>query len=231
MQESTSTPLRLGILFSGGGRTLENIAERIADGTLEARIAVSISSHASAGGLGRAERLGIPCRVIDYREWGAGFADEITRTLDEAGVDLVLLAGFIRHYPVPARYAGRILNIHPALLPAFGGRGFYGDRVHRAVLECGARFSGCTVHFVTDEYDRGPIILQRVVPVEADDSPESLAARVFAEECLAYPDAIRLYSSGALRVEGRWVTIANRRGAEDAGEEREETNRRGAEKR
>ncbi len=204
---STSTPLRLGILFSGEGRTLENLAGRIADGTLAARIVVSISSHAGAGGIARAERLGIPCRVIDYREWGAGFADEITRTLDEAGADLILLAGFIRHYPVPARYAGRILNIHPALLPAFGGRGFYGDRVHRAVLESGARFSGCTVHLVTDEYDCGPIILQRVVPVEADDSPESLAARVFAEECIAYPEAVRLYASGALRVEGNGVTI------------------------
>ncbi len=202
-----SKPLRLGILFSGGGRTLENIAEGIEAGTLPARIAVSISSHAGAGGNERAERLGIPCRVIDYREWGAGFAVEITRSLDEAGVDLILLAGFIRRYPVPEQYAGRILNIHPALLPAFGGRGFYGDRVHRAVLESGAKFSGCTVHFVTDEYDSGPIILQRVVPVEADDGPDRLAARVFAEECIAYPEAIRLYAEGKLRLEGNRVTI------------------------
>lgn len=207
MGESTSTPLRLGILFSGGGRTLENIARCIENGTLAARIVVCISSHADAGGVERARRLGIPCRVVDYREAGGAFAGEITRALDEAEVDLVLLAGFIRHYPVPAQYAGRILNIHPALLPAFGGRGFYGDRVHRAVLESGAKFSGCTVHFVTEEYDCGPIVLQRIVPVEAKDTPHSLAARVFAEECIAYPEAIRLYAEGALRIEGNRVRI------------------------
>lgn len=210
MGESASTPVRLGVLFSGGGRTLENLAERIQDGTLSARIVVTISSHAQAGGIERAHRLGIPCRVVDYREWGSDFADEITRILDGAGVDLVLLAGFIRRYPVPEQYADRILNIHPALLPSFGGRGFYGDRVHRAVLESGAKFSGCTVHFVNDEYDSGPIILQRVVPVEANDTVETLAARVFAEECIAYPEAVRLYAEGVLRVVGNRVMIDRR---------------------
>ena len=207
MAKTTRIPIRSGVLFSGSGRTLENIAKRIEDRTLAARIVVSISSHPNAGGIERAQRLGIPCRVIDYKEWGDEFAHEITRTLDQHDVELVLLAGFIRHYPVPDRYAGRILNIHPALLPAFGGKGFYGDRVHRAVLNAGAQFSGCTVHFVTDDYDSGPIILQRVVPVHADDTPGSLAERVFAEECIAYPEAIGLYAAGALGVNGNRVTI------------------------
>ena len=204
---AAKTPIRLGILFSGTGRTLENIAACIEEGTLAARIVVCISSHPDAGGIERASRLGLPCRLIDYKEWGDGFAGEITRALEEHEVDLALFAGFIRHYPVPDQYAGRLLNIHPALLPAFGGKGLYGQRVHRAVLKAGAKFSGCTVHFVTDEYDRGPIILQRVVSVRDGDTPETLAGRVFAEECVAYPEAIRLYAEGSLKVEGNRVTI------------------------
>jgi formyltetrahydrofolate-dependent phosphoribosylglycinamide formyltransferase len=196
----SKTPIRLAVLFSGGGRTLENLAERCRDGSLPARIVLAISSHEGAGGLERARRLGIPAAVVDYRRAGAGFSDEVTRALDDAGADLVLLGGFIRHWRLPPRYEGRVMNIHPAILPAFGGKGFYGERVHRAVLEAGAKFSGCTVHYVTDEYDRGPIILQRIVPVAPGDTVESLAARVFAEECIAYPEAIRLHAEGLLAV-------------------------------
>jgi formyltetrahydrofolate-dependent phosphoribosylglycinamide formyltransferase len=200
-------PLRLGVLFSGGGRTLENLARRCLDGTLPAKVAVAISSHPEAAGIERARRLGVTCRLIDYRGAGENFSDAITRELEAAGVDLVLLAGFIRHYRVPPRFAGRVMNIHPALLPGFGGKGFYGDRVHRAVIAAGVKFSGCTVHFVTDEYDGGPIILQRVVPVAPDDTPATLAERVFAEECIAYPEAVRLYSEGRLMVEAGRVRI------------------------
>jgi folate-dependent phosphoribosylglycinamide formyltransferase PurN len=196
---SHTRPVRLAVLFSGGGRTLENLAAKCSAGEIPGSIAVAISSHPGAGGVERARRLGLPCRIADFRALGAGFSMAIAGMLDEAEADLVCLAGFIRKLEVPPRLEGRVLNIHPALLPAFGGKGFYGERVHRAVLESGAKFSGCTVHYVTGEYDRGPIVLQRVVPVV----PE----RVFTEECIAYPEAIRLHAEGRLGIEGGRVTL------------------------
>jgi phosphoribosylglycinamide formyltransferase-1 len=206
-EKTAGRPVRLGVLFSGGGRTLENLAAKCSAGEIPGSIALAISSHPESGGVDRAQKLGIPCRIADYRALGDGLSREIADLLDEAEVDLVCLAGFIRKFSVPRGREGRVLNIHPALLPAFGGRGFYGDRVHRAVLASGSRFSGCTVHYVTDDYDRGPIILQRIVPVVPGDTPETLAARVFAEECIAYPEAIRLHAAGRLRVEGGRVTL------------------------
>jgi phosphoribosylglycinamide formyltransferase-1 len=198
--------LRLGVLLSGGGRTLGNLTACIRAGELDAEIAVVISSHREAFGLERARRLGLPHEAVDYREAGAGFSERLAALLDRAGAELVVMAGFIRRWEIPERYRGRIMNIHPALLPAFGGQGLYGERVHRAVLSSGAKFSGATVHFVDDEYDHGPIILQRVVAVLPGDSPETLAERVFAEECKAYPEAIRLFAGDRLEVrEGRVV--------------------------
>jgi phosphoribosylglycinamide formyltransferase-1 len=183
---------RLGVLFSGGGRTLENLARKAVEGSLPADIAVAISSHREAGGLEKARRAGVPAHVVDYREHREDFSPRLCTILEEAKVDWVLLGGFIRYFDIPPALAGRVLNIHPALLPAFGGKGFYGDRVHEAVLAAGAKFSGCTVHFLTAEYDRGPIILQRLVPVDPHDTVESLRERVFREECIAYPEAVRL---------------------------------------
>ena len=200
-------PLRLGVLFSGGGRTLENLALRIRDGSLPASIAISISSHREAGGIARAQRLGVPCKLLDYREHAGSFSRDLAAELDAAGVQLIVLAGFIRPYRFPPHHAGRILNIHPALLPSFGGKGFYGDRVHEAVIRSGMKFSGCTVHFVTEEYDSGPIILQRIVPVLPGDTPHDLAERIFLEECIAYPAAIRLYAEGRLEVVGGKVIV------------------------
>lgn len=200
-------PLRLGVLFSGGGRTLENLAERIREGALPAEIAVSISSDATVSGIDKARRLEIPLKVVDYKARKDSFSAEITAALDEAQVDLVVLAGFLKLYRYPPRYEGRIINIHPALLPAFGGKGFYGDHVHQAVLEAGEKFSGCTVHFVNAEYDKGAIILQRIVPVNPNDTVRSLANRVFAEECVAYPEAIGLYARGKLAHVGGKVSI------------------------
>ena len=202
----TRSPLRLGVLFSGGGRTLENLHERILDGTLPARIGVAISSSSQANGVERARSRGIACKVVEPARLGDAdvFSEEITRELDASEVDLVVLGGFLKLYRFPPRYENRIVNIHPALLPAFGGKGFYGDRVHEAVLRSGVKFSGCTVHFVTAEYDEGPIILQRIVPVRPGDTVPELAARVFREECIAYPEAIRLYAENRLEVaEGR----------------------------
>ncbi|HLU50421.1 MAG TPA: phosphoribosylglycinamide formyltransferase, partial [Planctomycetota bacterium] len=175
---SENEPARLGVLFSGGGRTLENLAQQVAQGSLRAQIAVAISSHPKAGGIARAQRFGIPTRVVDWREHKTDFSARVLAMLDEARVDWIVLAGFLRYLDFPGRWEGRVLNIHPSLLPRHGGKGFYGDRVHRAVLEAKDRVSGCTVHFVDREYDQGPIILQRAVAVAPDDTPESLAERV-----------------------------------------------------
>ena len=189
---------RLAVLLSGGGRSLQNLIDRVADGRLDAEVALVVSDKPDAFGLERARRSGVPTLVSKQ-------GSEIFERCRESGIDLVCLAGYLRFLPIPDDFAGRVMNIHPSLLPAFGGKGMYGDRVHRAALKCGVKVSGCTVHFADNEYDTGPIILQRAVAVEDDDTPESLAARVFAEECEAYPEAISLFGQGRLRVEGRHV--------------------------
>ena len=199
---------RLGVLFSGGGRTVENIARNILEGSLGAKIAVAISSHEGAGGIERARKYGIRTEVLDYREYGSGLSSRINELLEEEAVDWILLAGFIRFYEFPERYRHRVLNIHPSILPDFGGKGFYGMKVHKAVIESGAKFSGCTVHLVSEEYDKGPIILQRTIAVDPDDNPESLAAKVFEEECIAYPEALRICLSGRLQIDDDRVTVA-----------------------
>jgi|SRR5436190_9285292 len=186
-------PIRLGVLLSGSGRTLQNLIDRVQDGSLPARIEVVISSHAGVKGLDRAGKAKIPAVTVDYKTFpdDRAFSDAITAQLDRHPVDLVIMAGFIRRYLFPKKYEGRVLNIHPALLPDFGGKGYHGEKVHRAVLEKGVKESGCTVHIADLEYDRGPIVLQKRVPVLPGDTPETLAARVFEAECDAYPEAIR----------------------------------------
>ena len=188
-----SPPVRLGVLISGGGRTLQNLIDRIGDGSLPARIEVVVSSDPAAPGLERARRHGLPAEVVPRRRYpdAQSFSRAVTEVLERYPIDLVLLAGFVHLYLFPPKWAGRVLNIHPALLPRFGGKGFYGRRVHEAVLRSGARESGCTVHFADERYDHGPIILQKKVPVLPGDTPESLAERVFQAECEAYPEAIR----------------------------------------
>lgn len=200
---------RLGVLFSGGGRTVENIARNILEGSLEAEIAIAVSSHEGAGGIERARGFGIRTEVLDHREHGPELSDRINELLEDAQVDWVLLAGFIRFYEVPECYRGKVLNIHPSLLPDFGGKGFYGMKVHRAVIEAGAGFSGCTVHLVNEEYDTGPILVQRSIAVEPGETPETLASRVFEEECIAYPEALRLCLSGRLRLENNQAVITH----------------------
>src|SRR5262249_30692129 len=138
------------------------------------------------------------------------FSDTIFEHCRALSADLVTLAGFLKLLKIPADFAGRVMNIHPALLPAFCGQGMYGHRVHEAVLESGARASGCTVHFVDDQYDHGPVILQRVVPVLDDDTPETLAGRVFEQECEAYPEAIRLFAADLMKIEGNRVQICRK---------------------
>jgi formyltetrahydrofolate-dependent phosphoribosylglycinamide formyltransferase len=203
--------VRLGVLLSGGGRTLENILNHIRIGTLKdlAEVAVVIVSRPGIRGIEIAEAAGVPAHVIRRKEFPSvqAYSDAMVARLDERKVDLVCMAGFLSYWVIPERYLGRVMNIHPALLPAFGGEGMYGHRVHEAVLARGCKVSGCTVHFVNNTYDDGPIVLQRAVPVRAEDTPDDLAARVFEQECIAYPEAIRLFAEGCLRIEGRIVHI------------------------
>jgi formyltetrahydrofolate-dependent phosphoribosylglycinamide formyltransferase len=201
-------PLRLAVLISGAGTTLRNLIQRIERAELAADIRLVISSRPDAGGLEFARQKGIPQLVVSRgsSRSAAQFSHAIFQPCRVADVQLVVMGGFLKHVLIPADFAGRVMNIHPALVPAFCGKGLYGRRVHEAVLEYGVKVSGCTVHFVDDQYDHGPIILQRVVPVLDDDSPETLAARVFEQECAAYPEAIRLYAEGHLRIEGRRVS-------------------------
>jgi phosphoribosylglycinamide formyltransferase-1 len=192
---------KLGILLSGSGRTLENLLDAVAAGALRAEISLVISSSAGAFGLERARRRSIPTQVVDDKDPRAGSA-AIFGALEMAGVDLAVLAGYLRILEVPERWLGRVLNIHPALLPAFGGKGMYGHHVHEAVLRSGARFSGCTVHYVTNDVDGGPIVAQRVVEVRDGDDADALAARVFEEEKRALPEAIALHLDGKLVIRG-----------------------------
>lgn len=188
--------LRLGVLVSGGGTTLQNLADVIARGELDAELVVCIASNAHCFGIERAKRLGIPVAIVTRKEAGtlAEFSRRIAETLREFKVDLALMAGFLSLWEIPADFTGRVMNIHPALLPKFGGKGMHGEHVHAAVLAAGETESGCTVHFADNAYDHGPIILQKKVPVLPGDSAETLAKRVFAAECAAYPEAVRQYA-------------------------------------
>jgi len=192
-----SDRVRLAVLLSGSGRSLENLLDRIGAGRLRAEVALVVSNRAGVRGVDLARRAGIPVEVMPrdgrpIEEWsGAIFA-----ACRRSGAELVVMAGFLALLRIPPDLAGRVINIHPSLLPAFGGKGFHGDHVHRAVLERGCTVSGCTVHVVDDEYDHGRILLQRTVPVLPDDTPESLAARVFAAECDALPEAIARFVPG-----------------------------------
>jgi phosphoribosylglycinamide formyltransferase-1 len=200
---------RLAVFLSGGGRTLQNFAEVIARGELRAELACVVSSRAGVFGLERARTLGLPAVVVPRKEVVdlAEFSRRCFAVAREHRADWVLLAGFLALLQIPADFRGKVLNIHPALLPSFGGHGFYGDRVHAAVLAAGVKVTGVSVHFADDRYDQGPILLQRCVPVRDDDTVESLGHRVFEEECRAYPEAVRLVLSGRVRIEGQrtWV--------------------------
>ena len=200
-------PLRLGVLISGRGSNLLAILEAIERGELPAVVALVVSNRAAAPGLEHARARGVRTFVVDRATYPdrAARQDAVRTALVAADVDLVVCAGWdeILLSPFLAAYAGRILNTHPSLLPAFGG----GLHAQADALAHGVKVSGCTIHFVTDQVDGGPIILQRAVPVLDDDTPETLGARILAEEHRALPEAIRLYAEGRLRVDGRRVRI------------------------
>jgi len=202
-------PVRLGVLISGGGTTLMNILDYIRKGKLNAEIAVVISSRSTVAGVEKARAAGLDVEIIRKRDFSD--IDEFSRRIKDilvaANVDLVVQAGWLCLWKIPPCYENRVMNIHPALLPSFGGKGMWGHNVHEAVLAAGCKVSGCTVHFCTNEYDKGPIIVQRCCEVMDEDTPETLAARVFEQECIAYPQAIRLFQEGRLHVrDGKVVT-------------------------
>jgi len=196
-------PVRLGVLISGGGTTLMNILEYIKDGRLNAEVAVVISSRSTAAGVEKAKNAGLQVKIIRKKDYPDidEFSKHIEEELAAANIDLVIQGGWLCLWKIPQRYENRVMNIHPALLPSFGGEGMWGHYVHEAVLEAGCKISGCTVHFCTNEYDKGPIIVQRACEVKDNDTPDTLAARVFREECIAYPQAIRLFAEGRIVVD------------------------------
>jgi phosphoribosylglycinamide formyltransferase-1 len=196
--------LRLAVLLSGGGTTLQNLLDRQVG-----QIVTVIANKPEAYGLERARKAGIPTHVVRRGESGdaSHFSQRIVTLCEQAGAELICMAGFLQRLEIPPAWFGRVMNVHPSLLPAFGGKGFFGLRVHAAVLEAGVKITGCTVHFADNHYDQGPIIVQKAVAVAEDDTPETLQARVFAAECQAYPEAIGLFAAGRLRLEGRRVRV------------------------
>lgn len=195
--------LRLGVLISGGGTTMVNLHEAIEAGHLKAKIACVISSRRKAPGITKAQDRGYPTHILGRKGYDsdAAYSAAIDQILDQHQVDLVVLAGFLRRYLPPPRWSQRCINIHPALLPAFGGKGFYGRHVHEAVWQKGCKISGCTVHLVTNAYDQGPIIVQKAVAINHRDDPDSIARKVFALECQALPEAIGYFAANRIRFE------------------------------
>jgi phosphoribosylglycinamide formyltransferase 1 len=184
--------LRIAVLISGGGTTLKNLIDRQAAGKLPVEFRLVVSSRSDAGGLNFAHQANIASVVLVRSAFPSteAYSEAIFDACRRAEVDLVVMGGFLKHVLIPADFAGRVINIHPSLIPSFCGKGFYGLRVHEAALEYGVRISGCTAHLVDDEYDHGPILLQRACPVLDDDTPESLQRRVFDLECEVLPEAI-----------------------------------------
>jgi phosphoribosylglycinamide formyltransferase-1 len=205
--------LKLAVLISGSGRTLKNFIDLAAEDQLPVDIRLVISSSAKAGGLSFAEDARIPTNVIRRSDFSTGpagdtpYGDAIFAACREVGVDYVAMAGFLKLAPVPPDFTGRVVNIHPSLIPAFCGQGMYGHHVHQAVIDAGVKVTGCTVHFVDNEYDCGPIIWQQPVPVFADDTADTLAKRVFEAEKEAYPHVLRMLAAERVQLDGRQVII------------------------
>lgn len=200
--------LRLAVFASGGGTTLQNLLDRIAAGRLPATVEAVVAENASAFALERAKRAGVPAWTVPYSASNpSAFSERAFEICRERRVDMAVLAGFLKLLRIPQDFEHRVMNVHPALIPAFCGKGYYGRRVHQAVLDYGVKLTGCTVHFCDDEYDHGPIILQRGVAVAEGDTAQSLAERVQEAEREALPEAIRLAAEGRIEVVGRRVRI------------------------
>jgi phosphoribosylglycinamide formyltransferase-1 len=200
--EPLSRRIRLGVLISGGGSNLANFLKRQSTGDLNAEFPLVIASRSDCRGLQIAQNAGIAAETVSRRSFSSTeeYSATIFSLLRDADVDLVILAGFLCLLRIPPDFANRVMNVHPALIPSFCGKGLYGMKVHEAVLGRGAKVSGCTVHFCDNLYDHGPIIVQHTVPVLEGDTPTTLAARVFQAECQAFPEAIRLFAEARLEV-------------------------------
>lgn len=207
-ENQPAKPLRTAVLVSGSGRTLKNFIDLEAAEKLPITIELVISSQPDVKGIAHARNASIPTKIITRKDHpGQAFSGAITAALDEVRPDLICLAGFIAFWQIPPHYEGKVMNIHPALLPRFGGKGLYGHHVHEAVLAAGCKVTGVTVHFADNQYDHGPIILQRPVPAYDTDTPDTLADRVFEQELIAYPEAIRLFAAGRLTIQNQIVRI------------------------
>ena len=201
--------MKIAVLISGGGTTLKNLIERIDAQSLNAEIALVVSNNPKAGGLDFAAAASINSKVISHKDFEGrdAFSDAIFAALRESGAELIVMGGFLRQLSIPDDFENRIINIHPSLIPSFCGKGNYGSRVHQGVLDYGCKLTGCTVHFVDDDYDHGPIIAQASVAVEVGDDVKSLAARVFEAECELLPKVISQIAEGRVKVTGRTVSV------------------------
>jgi len=194
---SADRPLRLAVFVSGSGRTLDNLLAWHADERLTTEIVLVVSSREQVRGTTLARHAGLPTVVLDPRESSTGQVSQAAfEACREHQVDLVVLGGYLHLLAIPADYAGRVVNIHPSLLPAFGGKGYHGGAVHRAVLQRGCTVSGCTVHLVDEVYDNGRVLAQAAVPVLPGDTADTLAARVFAAECRLLPETLQAIAAG-----------------------------------
>jgi len=208
LSATAGPPIRLAVCVSGGGTTLQNLVDRITAGLLAAEVVQVVAGKPGIGAIIRAESAGLPV-AVEARS-GRSVADHsaaIFGRIRDARADLVVLGGFLSLLQIPDDYRGRVINVHPSLIPAFSGKGFHGSHIHQAAIEWGVKLSGCTVHFVDATYDTGPIIFQLPVPVLATDTAATLAARVAEAEREALPEAIALYAAGKLRIDGRRVVI------------------------
>ncbi|GMV99026.1 MAG: phosphoribosylglycinamide formyltransferase [Candidatus Hydrogenedentota bacterium] len=206
-------PLKVAVLLSGSGSTLQNLIEHIEQCRLDARINCVVASRPDAYGLVRAQNHGIPHAIVSRKEFKSvdDFSAAVWTEIDRHAPGLVVMAGFMCLLRIPDAYANRVINVHPALIPAFCGKGMYGHHVHEAVLAYGAKISGCTVHFADNQYDHGPIILQAHVPVLEDDTVDTLAERVQAKEREVYPRAIQMIAEGRVSVDGRRVRVLEKK--------------------
>lgn len=201
--------LPIAVLISGGGTTLRNLLQQRDQDGLDVDFRLVISSKTSAGGLAYAQQHKIAAEVISKRRYNSpeAHSETVFALLRSRGVELVVMGGYLDYLLIPADFTNRVVNIHPSLIPAFCGHGFYGLRVHQAVLDYGAKLSGCTVHYVDNQFDHGPIISQRACPVLPDDTAESLQARVFQLECQLYPETIQAIAEGRVKADGRLVRV------------------------
>lgn len=207
----TRSRLSVAVFASGRGSNFQSILDAVDSGDLDLDVACCVSDRAGAGALDRAAAREIPCVVLNPRDFddASSYEEALLGALSECRVNFIALAGYLKKIPsvLIRRFRNRILNVHPALLPAFGGKGMYGRKVHEAVIEYGVHWTGATVHLVEEEYDTGPIVLQEAVPVFPDDEPEDVAARVLEVEHRLYPEALRLFAEGRVEVEGRRIRI------------------------